>query len=181
MVLGDSIAAGLGQARPDCQVAAVSGITSERYVHVFSDTWRVRTAIISLGVNDGEGVPTADNLARLRGRISASVVYWLLTGGNPRARDAARAVADRFGDRLIDIAPLTGADHIHPDRAGYSRLAAETGGRGAGATVSHTTAYQDFVAPARVYRAFPGLRVWNGPYNLNGSPVGGWQAWTQPP
>ena len=55
------------------------------------------------------------------------------------------------------------------------------GGRGAGATASHTTAYQDFVAPARVYRAFPGLRVWNGPYNLNGSPVGGWQAWTQPP
>ena len=130
-----------------------------------------RTAIISLGVNDGEGVATADNLGRLRGLVSANVVYWLLTGGNPRARDAARAVAARFGDRLIDVAPLTGADHVHPDRAGYARVAAETGGRG----LSHASAYQDFVSPARVYRDFPNLKVWNGPDNLNGQHVAGWQ------
>src|SRR4051812_48742624 len=104
-------------------MAAVTGITSERYVQLFSGMRHVRTAIISLGVNDGEGSATKDNLSRLRGRVRADTVYWLLTGGNPRARDAIRAVASQFGDRLIDAAPLTGADHIHPDRTGYARLA----------------------------------------------------------
>jgi hypothetical protein len=122
-------------------------------------------------VNDGEGVATADNLSRLRGLVSANVVYWLLTGGNPRARDAARAVAARFGDRLIDVAPLTGADHVHPDRTGYARVAAETGGRG----LAHASAYRDFASPAQVYRDFPNLKVWNGPDNLNGQPVAGWR------
>ncbi len=171
IILGDSIAVGLGQARPDCAVAAVSGISSERYVQTLAGTQHARTAIISLGVNDGEGVATAENLTRLRGLVSANVVYWLLTGGNPRARDAARAVAERFGDRLIDVAPLTGADHVHPDRTGYARVAAETGGRG----LAHASAYQDFPSPARVYRDFPNLKVWNGPNNLNGQSVAGWQ------
>ncbi|MEJ0016464.1 MAG: hypothetical protein WDN25_07855 [Acetobacteraceae bacterium] len=130
IVLGDSIAVGVGQARSDCAIAAVTGITSERYVQLFPGMRHVGTAIISLGVNDGEGTATADNLARLRARVRADTVYWLLTGGNPRARDAVRAVAGRFGDRLIDAAPLTGPDHVHPDRTGYARLAAQTrGGR----------------------------------------------------
>ncbi len=177
IILGDSIAAGLGQARPDCTIAAVSGINSARYVQTFAGMAHARTAIISLGVNDGEGVATADNLSRLRREVSADVVYWLLTGGNPRAREAAQLVAGRFGDRLIDVAPLTGADHVHPDRAGYARLAAETGGRGI-APPARTSAYQDFKAPAQVYRDFP-MKVWNGPYNLNGMPVTGWR-WLRP-
>jgi hypothetical protein len=170
VILGDSIAAGLSQARPDCEAAAISGITSERYIQIFAGMRQVRTAIISLGVNDGEGVATADNLSRLRGRVAAAVVYWLVTGGNPRAREAVRSVARRFGDRLIDAAPLTGLDHIHPDRTGYARLAAETRGGGGGSS-TQSSAYRDFLSPARVYRSFPGVQVWNGPNNLNGVPV----------
>jgi lysophospholipase L1-like esterase len=172
IILGDSIAVGLSQARPDCTVDAVSGITSGRYVQTFAGAAHARTAIISLGVNDGEGVATAENLSRLRGLVSANVVYWLLTGGNPRARDAVREVAARFGDRLIDAAPLTGSDHVHPDRTGYARLAAETAGRGRGSP--YASPYRDFPSSTRVYRAFPGVQVWNGPYTLNGTPVGGW-------
>jgi hypothetical protein len=129
----------------------------------------VRTAIISLGVNDGEAVATAENLVRLRARVSADIVYWLLTGGNPRARDAVRAIAGRFGDRLIDAAPLAGTDHVHPDRAGYARLAAET--RGGGGSPPQVASYRDFMSPARVYRAFPDMKVWNGPGSLNGAPA----------
>lgn len=170
VILGDSIAVGLGQARPDCRVAAVSGITSERYVQYFSGVRNVRTVVISLGVNDGEGAATAENLTRLRGGISADVVYWLMTGGNPRARDAVRAVAVRFGDRLIDAEPLTGADRVHPDRAGYARLADKTRGRGGG-TSTQASAYRDFAPAERVYRAFPSVRVWNGPEDPNGVTV----------
>ena len=121
LALGDSLAIGVGQARPDCYVAAITGITSERYVQIFPGMRHVRTAIISLGVNDGEGTATAENLVRLRARVSADIVYWLLTGGNPRARDAVRAVAGRFGDRLIDAAPLAGTDHVHPETAPATR------------------------------------------------------------
>lgn len=136
----------------------------------FSGVRHVRTAVISLGVNDGEGIDTADNLSRLRGRVSADTVYWLLTGGNPRAREAVRAVALRFGDRLVDAGPLAGPDHVHPDRSGYAQLAERTRGRGSG-TSPQVSAYRDFPSPGRVYRAFPDLKVWNGPENLNGVTV----------
>lgn len=163
-------------------MAAVSGISSERYVQTFTGMAHARTAIISLGVNDGDAIATADNLARLRGLVSADVIYWLLTGGNPRARVAVQAVAARFGDRLIDAAPLTGPDHVQPDRTGYARLAVETGGKGAGAggSTQVASAYRDFQTPARVYRDFPTtMKVWNGPYNLNGMPVKPW-SWLRP-
>ncbi|HTI81332.1 MAG TPA: SGNH/GDSL hydrolase family protein [Acetobacteraceae bacterium] len=172
LVLGDSIAVGVGQARPDCQTIAVSGISSDHFVQMFPGTPQARTAVISLGVNDGDGIATADNLAKLRGRVAADTIYWLVSGTNQHIRDAVRAIAGRFGDRLIDVLPLAGADHIHPDRTGYARLAAETGGTGAGSAASGTrTAYQDFQPQDQVYRAFPGLKVWNGPANLNGVPV----------
>jgi lysophospholipase L1-like esterase len=170
IVLGDSIAVGVGQARQDCQTIAVSGITSEHYVQMFSGAPQAHTAIISLGVNDGDSVATADNLTRLRGRVVADTVYWLLSGTNEHIRDAIRAIAGRFGDRLIDVLPLAGPDHIHPDRTGYARLAAETHGMGGGSS-SQATAYQDFQPQEWVYRTFPTLKVWNGPDNLNGVPV----------
>jgi hypothetical protein len=74
LALGDSLAIGVGQARPDCYVAAITGITSERYVQIFPGMRHVRTAIISLGVNDGEAAATAENLVRSRARMSADVV-----------------------------------------------------------------------------------------------------------
>ena len=122
-------------------------------MQIFPGMRHVRTAIISLGVNDGEGAATAENLVRLRARVSADIVYWLLTGGNPRARDAVRAVAGRFGDRLIDAAPLAGTDHVHPDRTGYARLAAETRGAAAGSDPGRAVSGLQFAG--RVYRAFP--------------------------
>jgi lysophospholipase L1-like esterase len=170
LALGDSLAIGVGHARPDCYVAAITGITSERYVQIFPGMRHVRTAIISLGVNDGEGVATADNLIRLRAQVLADTVYWLLTGGNPRARDAVRAVAGRFGDRLIDAAPLAGTDHVHPDRAGYARLAAETRG---GIGSPRVSAYRNFMSPARAYRALPDMKGRNGPSNFDGAAVAG--------
>lgn len=151
-------------------------------MQTFTGVEHVRTAIISLGVNDGEGISTAENLNRLRGRVSADVVYWLLTGGNPRAREAVQRVAERYGDRLIDAEPLTGLDHVHPDRTGYARLAVETGGKGGGAGGSArvVSVYRDFQPQARVYRDFPTtMKVWNGPYNMNGTPVRPW-SWLRP-
>jgi lysophospholipase L1-like esterase len=166
LVLGDSIAVGLGQVRPECAVVAISGITSERYVQTLLAPRRARTVIISLGVNDGDGVSIIDNLRLLRRTIAADTVYWLLAGTNPRARDAARAVAALYRDRLIDVAPLAGPDHVHPNRAGYALLARETGG-----TRRQPSTTQHILSTQNDFRPFPGMKVWNGPGNLNGVPV----------
>jgi lysophospholipase L1-like esterase len=172
LVLGDSIAVGVGQARPECRVVAVSGITSERFVQTLLAAQTAEIVVISLGVNDGAGMDTFANLRRLRAAVTARTVYWLLPGTNPHVREAIRAVATLHPDRLIDVAPLAGADGLHPDRAGYAVLAEQTReatDRGAPAA----SAYRDFVSPGEVYRAFPGVTVWRGPYNANGRYVPG--------
>jgi hypothetical protein len=153
LVLGDSIAVGVGQARPGCHVVAETGITSERYVHTMLVARTARIAIISLGVNDSQDVDTVDNLLRLRNAITARTVYWLLAGSNKRSREAARLVATKYRDRLIDVAPLAGPDHLHPDRSGYAKLAALTRGATGGSTAQRV-AYRDFPPRETVYRAF---------------------------
>ncbi len=176
IALGDSIAVGVGHARPDCKVMAVTGITSGRYVSLLPPLHAAHIAIISLGVNDSEDMDTLANLRLLRSRVQARTVYWMLVGINPRARVAVRTVATEYGDRMIDTAPLAGPDHIHPDRTGYARLARLTGSVGTlpagnARAPTQSLAYHDFQSPQWVYQAFPNMKVWNGPDNLNGMPV----------
>jgi lysophospholipase L1-like esterase len=168
LVLGDSIAVGVGQAKPACHVVAEVGITSERYVHtrlIAHTAHTARIAIISLGVNDSADVDTVDNLLRLRHAITARTVYWLLAGTNQRARDAARMVAFRFHDRLIDVAPLAGPDHLHPDRAGYARLASITRA-GTGSVSAQRAAYHDFQPRNTVYGDFRNPVSSNAQYHV---------------
>ena len=104
LVLGDSIAVGVGQARPECAVVAVSGITSEHYVQMFPGDAQARTAVISLGVNDGDGIATVTTSRSCAAAWSPTTVYWLLSGTNQRIRDAVRAVAGtlrRPADRRV--------------------------------------------------------------------------------
>ena len=170
LVLGDSLAVGVGQAKPGCRVVAETGITSERYVHTLLVARSARIAIISLGVNDSEDVDTVDNLLRLRQAVTARTVYWLLAGINKRARDAARLVAVKFHDRLIDVAPLAGPDHLHPDRAGYAKLAGLMHG-GSGGYPAQRASYRDFPPRDTVYRAFHGSSGGSRQYHVTGTPV----------
>lgn len=172
LILGDSLAVGVGQARPECSVIAEVGINSARYVQTLHGARHAKTVVISLGVNDSVDIETEHNLRRLRHGVSAEAVYWLLPGIHPAARDAVRGIAKEFHDRVIDVAPMTGADHVHPDRAGYAKLASLTR-RGGGGPVS---AYNAFPPRNPAYNAFaardmPGVKIWRGPYELNGLPV----------
>jgi lysophospholipase L1-like esterase len=171
MVLGDSLAVGVSRARPECQVVAVSGITSARFLQTWVGPGSARDVVISLGANDGDSIDTLANLRRLRAAVRARTVYWLLPGHSAQARAAIRSVAALFRDRLIDTAPLAGPDGLHPTRAGYAELAQQTQAVDAG--VQPGSAYQDFAPRGDAYRAFPGVTVWNGPYNANGRYVQG--------
>ena len=130
VVIGDSIAVGVGQNRPDCTTVAQVGINSGRFVAQLLPRGRmdVDQAVISLGVNDGEGLDTLGNLRAVRSRVSARQVVWLLPNLKPQVREMIRVVAEENGDRLIDTRGEVGRDHLHPTSDGYRRIAAATDG-----------------------------------------------------
>ena len=180
LILGDSLAVGVGQARPECATIAEVGINSGRYLQTRHGARHARTVVISLGVNDSLDMETLGNLRQVRRGVSADTVFWLIPGIHPRARDAVRSVAQEYRDRIIEVAPFAGSDRIHPDRAGYAKLASLT--RQGGSTVyadlpARTSAYGAFSERSMAYRDFPlpppvpGVKVWAGPYSLNGMPV----------
>ena len=133
--IGDSIAVGVGQARPECVTTARVGITSGAYINSLlpiADTGS-ETTIISLGVNDDDTVDTLSNLRTVRRQVSSRVVYWLLPGLKEQVRSYIQTVAAEHGDRLIDTRPYVGRDHLHPNGAGYQQIAAMSYGEGGSA------------------------------------------------
>ncbi len=124
LVIGDSIALGVGLTLPECRTEARVGATSSRFIHEFTSTQLADRVVISLGVNDGPSPHTIPNLERLRETVRGRAVYWLLPANHEYARAAIVTVAARFGDWVIDCAPTTGPDGVHPTGAGYRRLGA---------------------------------------------------------
>lgn len=140
LILGDSIAVGVGQARPVCETVAKTGITSGTYVRtVFAGVPRAaHTAVISLGVNDDPSMNTAENLRLLRRELRVERVVWLLPGLKDHVRRAIGTVAAEFGDRTLDTRSEVGPDHLHPTGVGYRVIAGRTElpGGGSAATMA---------------------------------------------
>jgi len=125
LVIGDSIAVGVGHYLSECRTEARVGITSQQFIHELLSPQNADKVVISLGVNDGGSLYTAANLQRVRETVRGRTVYWLLPAHHDHARDAIRSVAARFGDRLIDCTPQAGPDGLHPTGAGYRMLGAQ--------------------------------------------------------
>ncbi len=129
LLIGDSIAVGVAQQRPECAVIAKVGISTRdwnrRYLQVLP---QAQTTVISLGVNDGPQAPTAAELRELRMRITGRVV-WILpsTEKQPAARWAALWYARYYGDQVVELpADRMAPDGIHPTGTGYRILAGQT-------------------------------------------------------
>ena len=142
ILIGDSIAVGVGQARPECETVAQVGISSERYISTMLPPGRTKaeTAIISLGVNDDISLDTLGNLRAVRARVAAQRVIWLLPGLKENVRSMIRTVASENGDRTLDTRPQVGRDHLHPNGAGYEIIAAQTVGPASGVEVAYAPA-----------------------------------------
>lgn len=121
LIIGDSIAVGLGQARPECVTIARSGITSNRWYKGFGsnpyykdDAYKV--AVISLGTNDFVGDKTSDILYNVRRNLNADMVIWILPSRQLKPSQFAiiRELSNEFHDRVVDIAEFVGTDGIHP-------------------------------------------------------------------
>jgi lysophospholipase L1-like esterase len=130
LVIGDSIAVGIGHTLPECRTEARVGINSRQFVFELLSPQQADTVVISLGANDGSSAYTIPNLLRVRETVNGRRVYWLLPPHHANARLAIRTVATQFGDRMIDCTPEAGPDGLHPTGAGYRRLGAQIHSRG---------------------------------------------------
>jgi len=123
-ILGDSLAAGVAAFRPDCLDDTRVGISTSAYLRAHTTRVDAETVLISLGVNDNEADPgTADRLAGLRMRITASRVFWILPARPDTTRQIVRDVAHAFGDRLIETRGFTGSDGLHLAPHAYRTIA----------------------------------------------------------
>jgi lysophospholipase L1-like esterase len=132
LILGDSLAVGVGQIRKDCITYAVSGINSYDYVNrhvLYTNTYHkeAKTVIISLGSNDYKSLKTYEELDTLRQLVKADRVFWILPAIKDDKRTVVNKIADKYHDVVIDsrkheISP----DGVHPTYKGYKSIAKET-------------------------------------------------------
>ena len=131
LILGDSLAVGIGQVRKECVTHAVSGINSYNYVnrHVLNTKGetQAKNIIISLGSNDTKNIDTYEELLALRQLVSAEKVYWILPNIKETKRKAVWEVARQFNDWVIDARGVDRSpDTVHPTYKGYKELADKT-------------------------------------------------------
>lgn len=131
LIIGDSIAVGTHQYRPECVAYAKGGINSWQWNKKFSTVdLTSKVAIISLGTNDHDGVHTFKELMNMRARVTAERVYWILPPCNDKfcksnVNDIVKIIANARGDMIIKTDRLQ-KDAIHPSWAGYKELAEKT-------------------------------------------------------
>jgi lysophospholipase L1-like esterase len=126
LIVGDNIAVGTHQFRPECRVHAKVGINSSQWNRQNSSRdLTAKTLIISLGSNDHAGVRTMWELQQLRARADAERVFWILPAIKPDVQDMVRIIARDHGDVILPI-PNLQADKVHPSVAGYKKLAEQT-------------------------------------------------------
>jgi lysophospholipase L1-like esterase len=131
LILGDSLAAGVGQVRTECVTVVKNGINSYDYVnsHILRkhDSKPAKTVIISLGSNDTAKINTLRELDTLRQLVAADRVYWIVPNIKEDKRLAVFTVADKYKDFVIDARKhATGPDQIHPTHQGYKTISEKT-------------------------------------------------------
>ena len=122
LILGDSIAKGISDVRPECAAYVQSGINSrdwnDRFVKKVSPA---RSTIISLGSNDYRNLNTEIELVALRTFVNSDHVYWIVPAIKPEKQKIVKQIAREFGDTFV-IIPELARDKIHPTLRGYRQL-----------------------------------------------------------
>ena len=131
LIMGDSLAVGVGQVRTECVTRAKSGINSYDYVnrHLLytKGNTQAKNIIISLGSNDTKNINTFEELDTLRQLVQADRVYWILPNIKETKRKAVWEVARKYNDFIIDARGVDRSpDTVHPTYNGYKELAKQT-------------------------------------------------------
>ena len=125
-IIGDSIAQGVVQHRPECSSLARSGWTSAQWNRRWgSQELNAHSVIISLGTNDSPAVKSELELRAIRAMAHSDRVFWILPANNVSMQRLIRQIALDWGDTVLPITQLS-RDRIHPTVTGYRQLAKET-------------------------------------------------------
>lgn len=124
LILGDSIAQGIKQHRPECVLQAQQGISSHNFNKRWPQPLQANAVIISLGSNDTDNIRSLWELMQLRSRVTAKQVYWILPANNTNVEDMIRVLARDYHDHVLGFEPRQ--DKIHPTQTGYKQLARQT-------------------------------------------------------
>ena len=128
LILGDSIAVGTAAVRQECVSYSTGGYNTWQWNRKYADKDLSATSvIISLGTNDHKGVNTERELMKMRNRVDAKHVYWIMPPCNDRfckqdINKIVESIARQFGDAIIRTDRVQ-RDAIHPSWAGYKELA----------------------------------------------------------
>ena len=126
MIIGDSIAVGTHQFRPECVAYAKGGWNTWQWNRDYlKNDLTAKTVIISLGSNDHKGVRTKAELQRIREKIVSAKVFWILPAIKPEIQEIVKSMALEYGDVVLPITKLQ-PDKVHPSWAGYKELAEKT-------------------------------------------------------
>lgn len=128
LIIGDSIAAGVAQHRPECVSHATVGITSRKWVDKnINKDLTAKTVIISLGSNDDQHINTIAELYTVRNFVRAEKVVWIVPATKPAKQEDVKSTAIMFRDAAIEIGSIS-KDNVHPTAKGYKELAVQTKG-----------------------------------------------------
>jgi hypothetical protein len=115
LIIGDSIAVGIGQQLTQCQTLATTGVSSAAWLLQHGPLLGGApqgTVIVSLGANDGANFDKF-MLEALRVRIGAKRVIWIAPSNNLQAVAVVVAIAKHYGDQVVGFQP--GRDGVHPE------------------------------------------------------------------
>ncbi len=134
LILGDSIAVGTHQFRPECVAYAKGGWNTWQWNRDYlKNDLTAETVIISLGSNDHKHIHTEAELLKMREKVKGKRVFWILPAGNhPKSNVSinyiqlmVKEIAKQYGDVVLPITRLQ-PDGIHPSWAGYKDIAEKT-------------------------------------------------------
>ena len=121
LIIGDSIALGLAQAKTECVAIVRSGISTRKWYNQFNQNpayseKEYKVAVISLSTNDMVGGYTSEYLYNVRKDVKAQMVIWILPSWTlkPKQFQMVKEIANEFKDGILDITAHIGSDGIHP-------------------------------------------------------------------
>ena len=128
LILGDSIAVGTKMFAPkECVSYSKGGFNTWQWNKRWGKvSLEAKTVVISLGTNDHKGVNTYRELSKMRYRVSAMRVVWVMPPCNarfckPGVNATVKEIAKNYGDEVIST-PYVQPDHIHPSWRGYKDI-----------------------------------------------------------
>jgi lysophospholipase L1-like esterase len=123
LLLGDSIAVGLYHFVAPCESLSKGGWNTWQWNRDYlKNDLTADTVIISLGSNDHKHIRTQEELERLREKVTAGRVFWILPAIKPEVQRIVKVIAALHGDTVVPITRLQ-PDGVHPSWAGYKQLA----------------------------------------------------------